>query len=234
MIFKQYSFKRQSGSNNSLHYELLLPYSKENTDKALAFFKEAEEKGNKESSFHVKCLAKSYSNKMRFLEEEAKIGNIEAQYLLGKQLRAIRKNSVLLNGMNDDAAKEWFEKAANKGHIPAQFELGYLYYTHRKRERDNEKAFIWLNKAATAGYPLAQIKLADFYICGWAVKKDLKEAFDLYYKAALKGYDEAMYEVGQRYHKGIGVEQDLNKAIEWYKKSNYLYAEWALKDIGIK
>ena len=152
--------------------------------------------------------------------------------------------------IDDEKAKPFLEKAALKGHIPAQYAFGKWYAHHYTSYRDTvigswtydkydiindyDNAFIWVKKAADAGFPPAQMKLGYYYTEGKGVQKDLKQAFDWYLKAAMQDYDEATYEIGKRYHKGIGVTQDLSKAIEWYKKSDDYWAKDALKTLGVK
>lgn len=214
------------------------------------YFQKAAEKGNTESLFHINYYMKSDYARKSFLESEVKNDNTEAQFLLGEYYRNKKHYSEREHESDDQFAKPLLEKAALKGHIPAQYELGRWYANNYKSSletvigswtyhkyypvNDYENAIKWIRKAADAGFPPAQMKLGYYYTEGKGVQKDLKQAFDWYLKAAMQGYDEATYEIGKRYHKGIGVVQDLNKAIEWYKKSNAYLAKSALKNLGVK
>ena len=81
----------------------------------------------------------------------------------------------------------WYIKAAQQGHVQAQYKLGSLYYSFRYEEKvpqDSNRAVYWLTKAAEQGYVHAQYKLGQIYESGDVAPQDYKQAFFWYTKAA--------------------------------------------------
>jgi TPR repeat protein len=74
-------------------------------------------------------------------------------------------------------AAEWYEKAAEQGHVSAQHNLGVLYATGEGVSKDDAKAAEWFRKAAQQGDPSAQFYLATMYSNGTGVARDLLEAY---------------------------------------------------------
>ena len=72
-----------------------------------------------------------------WLQEAAKQGHMEAQFVLGE----------LLVEEDIDQAKIWLQEAAKQGHMEAQFVLGELLV-----EEDIDQAKIWLQEAAKQGH----------------------------------------------------------------------------------
>ena len=70
----------------------------------------------------------------------------------------------------------WYEKAANQGYAPAQYNLGVCYENGRGVVQSYEKAAFWFKKAANQGDAQAQFYLGVCYENGLGVKKDLKKA----------------------------------------------------------
>ena len=177
-----------------------------------------------------------------WLKGHANNNNEEAQYLLGKlydiyhnrtkseqilmspnmppEVMPKRPQILMPKGLNDETIK-WFEKAANHGHIPSQYELWCNDFRHQ-----NENTIKWIQIAASAGFAPAQIELGKFYSEGKFFQKDLKKAFYWYLNAARQGFDEAAYEVAKSYAYGKGVKKDAVKAKRWYEKSNRFHGRW--------
>jgi TPR repeat protein len=53
--------------------------------------------------------------------------------------------------MNKSVAAQYFHRAAEKGHIDAQYWIGYMYYTGEGLPKNRERAIEWLTKAAEKG-----------------------------------------------------------------------------------
>ncbi|NLT08977.1 MAG: sel1 repeat family protein [Ruminococcus sp.] len=150
-------------------------YRDSQPDVAKNYFQKAAEKGNAESFFHISYYIKSRHERKSFLESELRNDNTEAQYLLGQYYRNKRHDGDHQRKRDDQEAKQLLEKAALKGHIPAQYELGRWYahhytscmdtvigsWTYYKYYYDNdyENAIKWIRKAADVGFPPAQMKL---------------------------------------------------------------------------
>lgn len=88
-------------------------------------------------------------------------------------------------------------KAAYKGNVEAQFELGLNYedqnYFVPNPMYNKKNRFYWYVKAAKANHPEACNNLASLYEKGDGTKKDLKKALFFYKKA---------FELGCSYAKG--------------------------------
>ena len=120
---------------------------------------------------------------------------------------------------NYSEAATWYRKAAEQGHVRAQYELGGLYHIGRGVTKDNQKAFKWYRKAADQGYADAQNGLGYIYQIGLGVTRDYQEAIKWYRKAAEQGHANAQYNLGRMYDYRWGVTQDYQEAIKWYRKA---------------
>lgn len=65
------------------------------------------------------------------------------------------------SGANNTLALHWLRKAADRGFLIAQVELGEMYYEGRGVDRDLLASRRWLEAAAASGYPRARINLAQ-------------------------------------------------------------------------
>ena len=113
-------------------------------------------------------------------------------------------------------AVEWYTKAAEKGDMLAQYNLGICYEHGRGVTKNYNKAVEWYTKAAQQGYEGAENNLGTCYRYGRGVPNDDSKAVKWYTKAAEKGYTLAQYNLGVCYEFGHGVTKDYDKAIEWY------------------
>lgn len=92
-------------------------------------------------------------------------------------------------------------KAAYKGHVEAQFELGLNYedqnYFDPNPLYNQQRRFYWYLKAAKGGHAVACNNLASLYEKGEGTKKDLKKALFFYKKAFELGctYAKQNYEI---------------------------------------
>jgi TPR repeat protein len=120
---------------------------------------------------------------------------------------------------DNDKAREWYEKAADKGSVDAMVSLGVLYANGQGVAQDYAKARQWYQKAADKGSADAMYKLGNLYDDGHGVAQDFAKAREWYQKAADKGSVEAMFTLGLHYDYGQGVAQDYAKAREWYEKA---------------
>lgn len=96
-------------------------------------------------------------------------------------------------------AKQWFEKAAEQGCVPAQYYLGRVYSLLPERGllgtlfSDPIEGVKWYSKAAEAGYSPAMARLGNFYespCCGLETNLDLAEKW--YSRASDLGDSRAM------------------------------------------
>jgi Caspase domain/Sel1 repeat len=106
----------------------------------------------------------------------------------------------------------WYRKAAEQGHVGAQFELAEWYSQDPRITR-------WWRKAAEQGYAPAQDVLGMRYAEGFGVTQDGAEAMRWLRKAAEQGEDGAQSALGFRYAQGRGVTQDAAEAARWFQKA---------------
>ena len=85
-------------------------------------------------------------------------------------------------------AVQYYEMAANLGHVEAQYELGWLYNPDNDDafEKNSDKSKFWYKKAAEQNHIGALIKVFDFdtesiaYLQKLAEEADVKELFDVF------------------------------------------------------
>ena len=85
------------------------------------------------------------------------------------------------------AAAEWFRKAAEQGHAPAQYNLGTLYECGLGVPQDYVEAVKWFRKAAEQGLAEAQYNLGASYAKGLGVIKDYVRAYAWFNVCAAEG-----------------------------------------------
>ena len=123
-------------------------------------------------------------------------------------------------GFNKDPkqAVEWFQKAADQGHMEAQHNLAGFYKEGLGTAVNKAKAVELLQKSARQGSPLAKYELGMCYRWGEGISEDKEKALDLFYQAAEAGSARAELQIGNMYDFGDGVAVDKKKAFEHYKK----------------
>ena len=97
------------------------------------------------------------------------------------------------NGIEVDvvAAFQWFEKAAEAGHVEAMAELGLCYELGCGVEQSDEKALDWYTKAANEGHATAKFSVAEAFEEARGVPQSDEEACRWYYRAALVGDEDS-------------------------------------------
>jgi TPR repeat protein/DNA-binding response OmpR family regulator len=131
-------------------------------------------------------------------------------------------------------ALNWYRRAAEQGHVEAQFSVGLCYALGKgvsqdhaeararywnASDQDLTEAVKWFRTAAEQGHAEAQFNLGLHYAFGRGVVKDHAEAFKWYRKAADQGHTKAQFSVGLCYAVGSGVSQDYAEAVRWFRKA---------------
>ena len=145
------------------------------------------------------------------LKGDAEAGRSGAQFRLGETYRtappAVRDPSL---------ARYWYKKAAEQGHIAAQYELAMLYIKGDGVPQSNARAAEWLRLAAGLGrHQGAQFQLGELYFHGRGVGQDHGVAVGWFRKAAERGQPVAQHLLGIMYREGWGVENDDLEAYKW-------------------
>ena len=152
-------------------------------------------------------------------QQKANQGGADAQFTLGLLYK--RGAGTL---QDTKQAVYWYTKAAEQGHVQAQYELGRLYLFSGDDEvpQDYKQSVYWYTKAAEQGHILAQNKLGNIYEYGEEAPQDYKQAFFWYTKAAEQGHVFAEYDRDKMLEKmsqsQIEEVQKLSK--ELYEKIN--------------
>ena len=115
-------------------------------------------------------------------EMAAHLGSADAMFDLGRRY----ERGDMSVEMDLIAAKQWYLKAAQQGHLEAMYALGNFPY-----KPDHAEAVYWLQKAATRGHLESQCALGWRYAHGYGVQEDKAEAEKWYRMAAAQGNEEA-------------------------------------------
>ena len=117
---------------------------------------------------------------------------------------------------NFKRAQEYFLKAADMGHVSAQYMVGYMY-EHGHVERNIQKAIEYHKRAADGGHALSPTHLAILYQMEEC--KNYHQAFKYAQIAADLDEKEGQFVLGNLLYMGRGCEPNVNKAYEMYSKA---------------
>jgi TPR repeat protein len=97
-------------------------------------------------------------------------------------------------GRSEDpaAAAVWLRRAAERGHVLAQHNLGNAHAAGRGVEQSDPLAVEWWLKAAAAGDAIPQLRLGEAYEAGRGVTRDMASACRWYGEAARRGDSSAV------------------------------------------
>lgn len=116
------------------------------------------------------------------------------------------------------AARKWFERAYEVGHIAAAKTLGDIHYRGIDTPRDLRRAVSWYRKGAAFGHVPAQVALADIlYQGGEGVRQDRKTALAWYSAAARAGNADALFALARAFDLGEAPKPDPERAIALYR-----------------
>lgn len=163
--------------------------------------KEQEEIARLQADFQ----AKNYVQVLPRIQELAGKGNLWAETLLGLMLG--HGYGVT---RDEDTAENHYTRAAQRGWLRAQFNLG-TFYQDRFLYKPAE---VWLLKAAERGLPEAEENLAHLYHAKGPLQDEGK-AFHWFLRAAEDGQRESQYNTCYVYADGIGVARDMVEAYKW-------------------
>ena len=144
------------------------------------------------------------------LIEEAKGGDLHAQYFIGK---LYQDGPVLVPDSVE--ALYWFEQAARQGHPAAPYELGKLLLSHDSEVHDSKFGLQWLEYAAHNKNDYAAYRLGKEHLKGVIVTKDTVKGVDYLTLSAEAGNQYAQYALGKIYLEA----QDQDQAHYWFAQS---------------
>ncbi|TPM93823.1 caspase family protein [Mesorhizobium sp. B2-1-3A] len=125
--------------------------------------------------------------------------------------------ALLAAGKVEDAKKA-IQVAADKGHVRAVFELGYLNATGTGMPIDRKQANTFYAAASDKGDPYGMMAWGRALFNGYEVKPDTGKGLDLLLKAAALGHTYAMNELAAIFTEGLnGVPADPARAVAFLK-----------------
>ena len=151
---------------------------------------------------------------LRTIQENAKKGYVDAQYLLGYYYY---QGEVIAQDYSQ--ATYWWSKAAEQGNANAQYSLGICFYYGKGVDQNLSYAVALFREAAKNGNENAQKYLPTLEE---ELRKQQPVEQNLYQKniaAAQQGDAEAQTTIGFCYAKGDGVAEDYSKAFYWWSKA---------------
>lgn len=160
-----------------------------------------------------------------YLEKSAQLGNVNAQYLLGKV--------CLETGIGNPAqAIAWMTKAAEAGNAGAQYALGKLYRDGNHVEKDIQKAVSMFTAAAEQKNEYAAYQLGRLYLSDEDISKNVPEAVKWFTLSSDLGNAYAQYTLAKLYLSGDGVPKDVDTAIRLFTLSAEKKNEYAAYQLG--
>lgn len=153
-----------------------------------------------------------YLKAAHYLKIAADQGNTEAAFAYA----VLYFNPTGKLKKNFQEAQKYFIIAADKGHMEAQYILGYMYeYGHV--QKDYGKAVSYYEKAALQGHVFSAMELAVLY--QQPELHNYQKAFQYCLFSAEHGCALANFLLGNMYFLGAGCESDENKAFLYYQRA---------------
>ncbi|WP_394887193.1 caspase family protein [Mesorhizobium sp. AaZ16] len=125
---------------------------------------------------------------------------------------------ALLATGNVDQAMTAFQEAADKGHVRALFQLGYMHSTGTGTAVDRKQANAFYSQASDKGDPYGMTTWGRALFHGNGVERDTGKGLDLMLQAAAMGHTYAMNDLGAIFTEGRnGVPADQARAVAFLK-----------------
>ncbi len=160
-----------------------------------------------------------------YLEKSAQLGNVNAQYLLGKV--------CLETGIGNPAqAIAWMTKAAEAGNSGAQYALGKLYRDGTHVEKDIPKAVAMFSAAAEQKNEFAAYQLGRLYLSDEGISKNVPEAIKWFTLSSNRGNAYAQYALGKLCLSGDGIPKNVGAAIRLFTLSAEQKNQYAAYQLG--
>ncbi|KAJ2708357.1 hypothetical protein H4R19_004783 [Coemansia spiralis] len=188
-------------------------HKKPNVKQALVYLRRAAELANAECHDGALLLGQMYLKKypdpavydvifydpeeaQKLLDKAARLGNVEAQYLLGYMFE-FGEDGFPVDPMS---STHYYQLAAEQDNAKAQMALSGWYLSGGDNVPiDDRLAFDWGHRAAQQGLTRAMYAMGYYYEMGIGCEADIHRAKDWYERAAAAGSDEAR----ERLQKGI-------------------------------
>lgn len=153
-----------------------------------------------------------YSGAVAIWRPLADKGDADAEFNLGQAYRLGRGVPTNLS-----AAKTWFERAADQGHVDAETTLGLLLF----QNGNQGEGLNWLKKAALQGEPRALLVYGTALVNGDSVTQDPVLGYAYVSRAAAQGLEPARQTLAQLDHllpvadrkRGTEIASQLSKSV---------------------
>ena len=151
--------------------------------------------------------------------EERKIREYVKEY---KKFMSIHKKALdkYNNGDYKEALKLW-KPIADKGYLPAQYNIGLMYQYGQGVPKNSYNAVKWYTLSAEKGFAKGQKALGLMYITGNGVPENKKNALKWFTLSSEQGLADAQYFLGVMYEGGYGIAKDYTKALQWFLLAAY-------------
>jgi len=156
--------------------------------------------------------------------------------MLAKEWNAIKVPDDLVTP-DEDAAREFIQRAAHLGYPPALHKMGVCHeFGSLGCQFDPTTSVQYYERAAEKGEVEANMALCKWYLCGAEGYFEQNEAlaYQNAEKAASKGLPAAEFAMGYFHEVGVFVPEDLQKANAWYNNVGFcdylLCHQWLLSD----
>ena len=117
---------------------------------------------------------------------------------------------------DQEEAARWYERAASKGLVPAQFRYASLLEKGTGVKKNLGQARKLYLAAATQGHAKAMHNLAVLYAEGIEGKPDYATAALWFRKAAQHGIADSQYNLGVLCARGLGTDKNMAEAYKWF------------------
>lgn len=118
--------------------------------------------------------------------------------------------------LNVDKARDWFDRASERGSLDAQMFLGMAYFAGVKLPKDRNLAAKYLKLASNQGNAMALYYMGMMYLRGEGLEQSNEKAITYLQMAANRNYAPADYDLGVIYETGNGVLANKKLACQLY------------------
>ena len=136
--------------------------------------------------------ASQHARAVKYLSSSAQHDYLPAMFRLGMLYRAGEAGAdgrvASRRAPHLATALVWLGRAAERGHVDAQYELGQMYAQGLGTTQDFEQALHWYLLAATQGHAKAQFNLGFLHAHGQGVEQDYVKAYEWYAISDASGY----------------------------------------------
>ena len=117
---------------------------------------------------------------------------------------------------NLEEAARWYERAASKGLVPAQFRYASMLEKGQGVKKDLTAAQKLYVAAASKGHAKAMHNLAVLYAEGVDGKPDYANAAQWFRRAAEHGVADSQYNLGVLTARGLGTDKNIVESYKWF------------------